>query len=244
MANEMNNRGPYPPWQIYLHEDPPTSGSGELLSMILFVQVCLSDGWGPEQIAAAFARNDDDAMATRVSIRNAIKLFAGPLQNGRFQTYARPIGGGKSVSIPADHWELDDPLPRYAASAYAYSDPFNLDAKPTHWIFVDPQVEEQIRQLHMPIADGPGIKRRSKPSVLDDQTSSEETYQPGNSMQGRVAAKSFLRRDQVENLVGLKKTEIYDRMADGRFPKNHPMGAGRARGWKLAEIEDWLDNPT
>jgi prophage regulatory protein len=48
----------------------------------------------------------------------------------------------------------------------------------------------------------------------------------------------ILRRPEVQNVTGLSCSSIYERMADGTFPKPIPLG-GRAVGWLEAEIIDW-----
>jgi prophage regulatory protein len=48
----------------------------------------------------------------------------------------------------------------------------------------------------------------------------------------------ILRRPDVEHLTGLARASIYQRMAEGKFPKPVSLG-GRAVGWVEAEIADW-----
>jgi prophage regulatory protein len=52
---------------------------------------------------------------------------------------------------------------------------------------------------------------------------------------------TILRRHDVERATGLKRSTIYDMMADGRFPKPIPLGAGRKGGvgWLESEIASW-----
>lgn len=50
---------------------------------------------------------------------------------------------------------------------------------------------------------------------------------------------AILRRKQVEARTGLSRSTIYQRIADGTFPKAVNLG-GRAVGWLESEIEDWL----
>lgn len=49
----------------------------------------------------------------------------------------------------------------------------------------------------------------------------------------------ILRRRQVQARIGLGRSTIYQRMADGSFPKPVSLGA-RAVGWLEAEIDAWL----
>ncbi len=41
-------------------------------------------------------------------------------------------------------------------------------------------------------------------------------------------------------LTGLSRSEIYQRMAAGNFPKSKPLALGcKARGWDLGDILEW-----
>ena len=49
----------------------------------------------------------------------------------------------------------------------------------------------------------------------------------------------FLRRREVEQMVGLSRTSIYRLMDSGNFP--HPIRVGpRAVRWRLRDIEEWM----
>ena len=54
-------------------------------------------------------------------------------------------------------------------------------------------------------------------------------------------ALSILRRKQVEARTGLSRSTIYQRIAEGSFPKPISLGA-RAVGWLESEIEAWLES--
>ena len=55
-------------------------------------------------------------------------------------------------------------------------------------------------------------------------------------------AGAILRRKQVEQLVGLSRSTIYQRMRDGTFPRSVPLG-GRLIGWRASDIELYLADP-
>lgn len=55
-------------------------------------------------------------------------------------------------------------------------------------------------------------------------------------------AGAILRRRQVEQLVGLSRSTIYQRMRDGTFPRAVPLG-GRMVGWRASDIELFLVDP-
>lgn len=223
------------PWTIYASERQPTSSVGTLLSIALLHQVILNDGFGPDDIAG-LAEPTLAGARVRDAVESAIALFMPPLQDGRFITHARPVGGGALRTIPASHWELDDPTHRFALSAYAFDRPFDSDAEPTHWIFADQSVEQAIYDLHRSRDGGfvhSGGDAEGVPSSVTHASTKVDRYD--------ITDKGFLRRPQVEALVGLKKSAIYQRIEEGSFPASQPIGGGRATGWRRADIEKWLD---
>jgi len=53
-------------------------------------------------------------------------------------------------------------------------------------------------------------------------------------------ALAILRRKQVEARVGLRRSTLYQRIAEGTFPAPVRLGGARAVGWVESEISDWL----
>lgn len=53
-------------------------------------------------------------------------------------------------------------------------------------------------------------------------------------------ALTILRRKQVEARTGLSRSTIYQRMADGTFPRAVSLGGARCVGWLESEINDWI----
>jgi prophage regulatory protein len=51
-------------------------------------------------------------------------------------------------------------------------------------------------------------------------------------------ATRIIRLPQVQDLVGLRRSTIYNRIQNGEFPR--PIKLGRTSGWVQAEIETWL----
>lgn len=49
----------------------------------------------------------------------------------------------------------------------------------------------------------------------------------------------MMRRREVESITGLGRSAIYEKMAEGTFPKNVPLGL-RAVGWVSSEVESWV----
>ena len=50
----------------------------------------------------------------------------------------------------------------------------------------------------------------------------------------------FIRRKEVEELTGLSRTAIYDRMREGRFPKSVALSPKTIR-WVRGEIIKWIE---
>jgi prophage regulatory protein len=49
----------------------------------------------------------------------------------------------------------------------------------------------------------------------------------------------ILRLPEVQAKTGLKHSAIYERIAEGRFPRPIPL-SGKAKGFVEAEIDDWI----
>ena len=50
----------------------------------------------------------------------------------------------------------------------------------------------------------------------------------------------FLRRQDVEGLVGLKHSALYRWMKTGDFPRPVRLGA-RAVRWRQSDVQEWMD---
>ena len=49
----------------------------------------------------------------------------------------------------------------------------------------------------------------------------------------------LIRLPEVMDRVGMKRSAIYQRMREGRFPRSRSLGS-RCAVWVEAEIEDWI----
>jgi hypothetical protein len=58
-------------------------------------------------------------------------------QTGRLKTFARPKGGGATLTLDPAIWEIDSGLPRIASCSINPDAPLDSEAPGTHWIFVD-----------------------------------------------------------------------------------------------------------
>ena len=50
----------------------------------------------------------------------------------------------------------------------------------------------------------------------------------------------ILRRKQAESRIGLSRSTIYARIAEGSLPHPVNLGGGRAVGWIESEINEWV----
>jgi prophage regulatory protein len=75
------------------------------------------------------------------------------------------------------------------------------------------------------------------------------SHSPGSNSEADAAdlaalAKSggnrLLRLPEVIARVGLKRSAIYQRMSDGRFPKSRSLGP-KCAVWVEREIEEWIE---
>ena len=49
----------------------------------------------------------------------------------------------------------------------------------------------------------------------------------------------IIRRREVEQTVGLSRSAIYRRIAEGSFPRPIPISGGRAVGWLASEVQEF-----
>jgi prophage regulatory protein len=54
-----------------------------------------------------------------------------------------------------------------------------------------------------------------------------------------LSSSVILRRKQVQSRIGLSRSTIYLRIAEGTFPKPVSLGA-RAVGWLESDVEAWV----
>ena len=54
-------------------------------------------------------------------------------------------------------------------------------------------------------------------------------------------SKRIIKIPKVSDKTGLCKTAVYNLIAEGKFPKQIPLGA-RSVGWLESEIDGWIDD--
>lgn len=59
----------------------------------------------------------------------------------------------------------------------------------------------------------------------------------------KVAPGRLIRLPEVMSRVGLKRSSIYQRMSEGRFPKSRSLGP-KCAVWVEAEVDAWINDIT
>jgi prophage regulatory protein len=75
----------------------------------------------------------------------------------------------------------------------------------------------------------------ANPKTVEGSAAATATIEPAGARPPRL-----LRLPEVMDRVGLRRSAIYQRMSEGRFPKSRTLGA-RCSVWVEAEINDWID---
>ena len=182
--------------------------------------------WGADGREIVAALSDPEASESCAeAIRGATVTLGRVFAAGGARTYARPIGGGPSVPLDPEHWELDDWTARFRLSAIALKQPWAATAEPTYWIFVD--AAEWGRIAMESCADVPGSR-----TLARGRSSPETVSGPNGNQLSAPEDQSLLRLPQVRQMTGLSRSTIYAKMRAGTFPRNVDVGssmAGRRR---------------
>ncbi|MES1974274.1 MAG: AlpA family transcriptional regulator [Pseudomonadota bacterium] len=221
-------------WSIYRGGAAVQSRGRVPLTRAFEDYCCMRWGLSGDEIADA-AEGGDGGADVRTMVAMAIDLLGNTFIQGAFPAWARPIGGGVPEEIPAENWELDDLTPRFASGTMNMRRPFDLEAEPTHTIFLDEATRDAF--LAACCVDLPGyaamtLRTAHATAGTDDVEGAVDApigWQPD----------AILRRDEVIRMTGLKRSTIYARMSRGEFPQSVDLG-GRQTGWIAADIAEWL----
>lgn len=66
-----------------------------------------------------------------------------------------------------------------------------------------------------------------------------EKCPPASAIEPASAPPRLLRLPEVMDRVGLRRSAIYQRMSEGRFPKSRSLGP-KCSVWVEAEINEWV----
>ena len=222
------------PASPYLMEAPPES-TGRVLLATGFAHYCvLHWGYAPSEVSEAFQGDGDEE--TRGRIAFAARLLGGVLARGFVRAWTRAIGGGEPVELRVSAWELDDFSGRFASSAMDPTRPFDRDAPPTHWIFVD--IDDWNAMLVASVDDG----ARWRPTVArtpETRSSRDTVQQEVDTVQGEDR---LIRMPEVERLTGMSRSTIHRRVKARRFPKSTPLSPNISV-WRAKEVAAWVADP-
>ena len=74
---------------------------------------------------------------------------------------------------------------------------------------------------------------------FQDQSAFEDSARDSAVPAALNVPRRLLRLPEVMSRVGLKRSSIYQRMSDGRFPKSRSLGS-KCAVWVEAEIDAWI----
>lgn len=248
---------PIEPWSPYGGGDPIVSAGRRTLVSAFGDLVRCQAGFEPHELADIFSPPADEGendICRHLAGEDAIFL-AKQFVIGRIASFARPLGGGEAISIPSAHWEIDDPLPRFATGVFNATEWADADAPATHRIFVDAkEFEEWLAGLKPlgPLTDreleealDPRLRavraiaaRRVKP-MIEPKGQDAAAVVPPSLSQALRADDELLTLPQVEALVKLKRSSIYTKIKEDGFPDNITLG-GRVV-WRKSAVMAWVE---
>ncbi|MEO9229915.1 MAG: AlpA family phage regulatory protein [Devosia sp.] len=220
----------------YTMDEAPTSVGRVLLARAFAHWCVIHYGHDPAEVAAAFDANVDSDAALRRHVHFAARLLGELIASGEIHSWARAFGGGGPAPIPATDWELDDFRPRFASSAFDPARPFDRDAPPTHWIFLE-------------LADFNRIVEASCADVVPSRRVTEVSAPAGATNAAIAQAASapaedrHVRMPEIVRRTGMSTSTVYRRIGQGRFPRQIPMESGNIASWWESEVSEWIANP-
>lgn len=72
------------------------------------------------------------------------------------------------------------------------------------------------------------------------KTNDVAKIEDGDAHVAAARPERLLRLPEVMDRVGLKRSAIYQRMSEGRFPKSRSLGP-KCAVWVESEVEEWID---
>jgi len=238
------------PWEIYFgRTDLPTAVGITLATAFADVVSarCGHDSYEIPEIATA---EDDGGVASflKDELRLQAKGLAQALVSGGILSFARPVGGGKVLPIPAEHWEIDDPLPRFATSGYNYDEWANASAPLTHHILVSREhvdryltsflSKDEFHGRIFEFLDAEHMARVRLDRLENIEKNEREGSEVAAALIPSTSQRRILRLEEVTARVSFRRSKLYDLISKGEFPKQVDLG-GRV-GWYEHEVEAWI----
>ena len=243
-----------PPWSPYAARTSLPSAGRITLTSAFGQVIDARHGIPSHELPETFAAPDDDGWndACRDQIRLEAETMTEAFISGRMTTYARPLGGGDILLLPAAKWELDDPLPRFATGVLNLERWSDHKASPSHRVFVNSdQFDDWLAGLpdHGPLSDwqienSVDPRLRAARSVAA-RTGPHSTFAAERQLEPKVSPVEpagvgpvMLTIREVSAIVGLKQSTIYAKIRSAGFPKQSKLFS--ASRWEKQEVEDWL----
>jgi excisionase family DNA binding protein len=244
-------------WSAYVEEKPFVSvGRRSLISAFSDLVRCQA-GFEPYELPEIFAapRDEGENDACRRLVALDAALLTRQFVMGKIASFARPIGGGETVAISPEHWEIDDPLPRFATGTYNADDWANAEALASHRIFVDgaefdawlskleppgPLTESQIEEILDPRLRAARSTAAKKPIKV--RRTSATDYRAANEVMIdaslNTGQSALLTMKEVLRLTRLGRSTIYRFISAGSFPGQ--IKFGRASRWLRTDVDKWI----
>ena len=244
------------PWSPYLTRTTLPSAGRTTLTAAFADVIKVRCGFESYELHEIFCALADDG--ENDACRDIVRLNAGytaeQFISGRIPTFARPLEGGMITPLDTIHWEIDDPLGRFATGA------FNLDqwavpmAELTHRLFVDSVTFDRWLILQRPPGE---LNSRQIESILDPQVRAKRSLAAANyvdtndqcSHEKQSSSSSTIHfeekshtidRAEVERRTSLSRSTIYSYMGKGEFPQCFHLTNNRVV-WQATEINEWIN---
>jgi predicted DNA-binding transcriptional regulator AlpA len=246
------------PWSPYSgHEQILSAGRRTLVTAFVDLVRCQA-GFQRYELAEIFAAPADEGEndACRHLVQMDADFLSEQFLTGRIATFARPLGGGGSLAIPAGLWEIDNPLVRFATGAFNFEYWADANAPVTHRIFVDMQQFDQwlaalrppdmLTDRQLEEALNPRLRsarltaaRQVKASRLEPQTPPMDGVSMASLTQIPTGVLELLKIAEVEALVRFKRQTIYTKIKTDGFPE--PIKLGAMSRWDKMAVLAWLE---
>lgn len=243
------------PWTPYLDRVWITSHGRVALVSAFADLIQFRSGFQSHELPDIFEAPDDDGEndACRDLVRINAEILTETFILGEIDTFARPLSGGEVTPIFSEHWEIDDPLPRFASGIFNRDEWAHQTAPPTHRIFLDSQQFDRW----LAALKSPGLlSRREVEAILDPQVRAVRSAAAAIVSNDDVAIASdnggplatvdqsglgpvLLKWQEVAELTSQSRSSIYTKTKSGQFPKQVKLGSS-AR-WKKSEVLSWIN---
>lgn len=244
------------PWAPYAERETIVSRGRRSLVSAFSDLVASQQGFPGRELPEIFAAPEDNG--ENDACRHLVMLEAISLTTqflfGNIATFARPLSGGEVVAIDAALWEIDDPLPRFAVSAFSLEHWADSEAPVTHRILVDAtEFDMWLVQLNPPdVLDDAELEAITDPRLRAArslaakgrserrqrrQVEAQENRQPKPTA-SNPSSEGLLKMRDICKLTKLGRSTIYRLIDDQSFPE--PKRIGRSVRWQADVINQWI----